>query len=99
MKPSLMLYALESAVTMVKVSTRIYKSFEGYIVRHYEIYSTSIAEPDVSGSKSLLILEQHSNQPIRFEFTVVKFRLTIRVWCFYISVIHLSFASDFRDNL
>jgi len=34
------------------------------------------------------------------KFTVsVKFRLTIRVRCFYISVIHLPFPSDFRDNL
>jgi len=49
----------------------------------------------------LLTLEQHSNQSIRFEdlkFTVyVKFRLTTRVRCFYISVIQLSFPSDFRD--
>jgi len=51
---------------------------------------------------SLLILEQHSNQPIRFEgqFAVfVKFRLTTRVRCFYISVIHLSFLSGFSDKL
>jgi len=34
------------------------------------------------------------------KFTVsVKFRLTIRVRCFYISVIYLPFPSDFRDNL
>jgi len=53
-------------------------------------------------STTFLILEQHSNQPIRFEwkFTVyVKFRLTTRVRCFYINVIHLSFSSDFRDQL
>jgi len=50
------------------------------------------------GSTSLFILEQHSNQPIRFTF-YVKLRLTTRVRCFYISVIHISFPSDFRDNL
>jgi len=35
---------------------------------------------DVPGAGSLLVLEQHSNQPIRFDmFTVnVKFRLTTR---------------------
>jgi len=29
----------------------------------------------------------------------VKFRLTTRVMCFYIRVIHLSFPYDFKDNL
>jgi len=54
------------------------------------MYSIRIAEPDFTkfnmflGQKSLLILEQHSNQPIRFEGHV-KLRLTIRVWCFYIT--------------
>jgi len=47
----------------------------------------------VPGSTSLLNLEQHYSQPVRYvRFTVnVKFRLTISVGCFYISVIHLTF--------
>jgi len=54
----------------------------------------------VPWSTSLLILEQHSNEPIRFEGQVyVKFRLPTRVRFFYISVILLSFSSDFRDKL
>lgn len=40
-----------------------------------------------SASASLLILEQHSNQPIRIEGHVYAW-LTIRVKCFYITVIH-----------
>jgi len=42
----------------------------------------------VPGSTSLLNLEQHYSQPVRYvRFTVnVKFRLTISVRCFYISV-------------
>jgi len=47
----------------------------------------------------LLILEQNSNQPFgKFTF-YVKFRLTIRVRCFYINVIHRFCPFDFRDNL
>jgi len=40
------------------------------------------------------------NQSERDKFTVdVTFRLTNRVSCFYISVVHVSFASDFGDRL
>ncbi len=49
----------------------------------------------VPGSTSLLTLEQTlwlTNQNLKNQFIVfVKFRLTISVWCLYISVIHLSF--------
>jgi len=41
-----------------------------------------------------------ANQIWDDKFTVyVRFRLTIRVWCFYIGVIHLSIPTTFRDHL
>jgi len=37
---------------------------------------------------------------MRNNFTdYVKFKLTARVWCFYISVINISFPYDFRENV
>jgi len=51
--------------------------------------------------KTDMFLDQHSNQiGLRDKFTVyVKFRLTARVRCFYISVILLSLPLDFKDML